>query len=139
MVLVAFYIDGDMNFRYRHWSSSISEASSNYRDLRVLVEEMEEHVRNSKVWDCEDFLLTDNLMAEYSFYKGSLLSETSFNLILRLRKLELEGEIILHVIHVLERRMIISGVDALSRGDARKGIMEGNSLRSYFPFYLESD
>lgn len=128
-----------MNFRYRHWSSSISEASSNYRDLRVLVEEMEEHVRNSKVWDCEDFLLTDNLMAEYSFYKGSLLSETSFNLILRLRKLELEGEIILHVIHVLERRMIISGVDALSRGDARKGIMEGNSLRSYFPFYLESD
>ena len=128
-----------MNFRYRHWSSSISEASSNYRDLKVLVEEMEEHVRNSKVWDCEDFLLTDNLMAEYSFYKGSLLSETSFNLILRLRKLELEGEIILHVIHVLERRMIISGVDALSRGDARKGIMEGNSLRSYFPFYLESD
>ena len=128
-----------MNFRYRHWSSSISEASSNYRDLRVLIEEIEEHVRNSKVWDCEDFLLTDNLMAEYSFYKGSLLSETSFNLILRLRKLELEGEIILHVIHVLERRMIISGVDALSRGDARKGIMEGNSLRSYFPFYLESD
>ena len=128
-----------MNFRYRHWSSSISEASSNYRDLKVLVEEVEEHVRNSKVWDCEDFLLTDNLMAEYSFYKGSLLSETSFNLILRLRKLELEGEIILHVIHVLERRMIISGVDALSRGDARKGIMEGNSLRSYFPFYLESD
>ena len=75
----------------------------------------------------------------YSFYKGSLLSETSFNLILRLRKLELEGEIILHVIHVLERRMIISGVDAVSRGDTRKGIMEGNSLRTYFPFYLESD
>ena len=48
----------------------------------------------------------------------------------------LEGELMLHMIHVSGERMIESGVDALSRGDTTKGIMQGNSLLNYFPFHL---
>lgn len=46
---------------------------------------------NRKLRDCEVFLLTDNMVAKNAFYKGTSLSGTLFNLILRLRKLELEG------------------------------------------------
>ena len=35
--------------------------------------------------------------------------------------------------------MIASEVDALSRGDTTKGIMQGNSLITYFPFHLGAD
>ena len=97
---------------------------------------MEKHVREGKLRDCEIFLLTDNLVAETAFYKGSSSNETLFNLVFRLRKVELEGGIILHIIHVSGKRMIASGVDALSKGDTTKGIMKGNSILTYFPFHL---
>ena len=86
-----------------------------------LVEAMEAHVRNSKLRDCEVFLFTDNLVAENIFYQGTSFSETLFGLILRLRKLELEGDIILHVNHVSGKKIISSGVDAMSRGDTTNG------------------
>ena len=73
-------------------------------------------------------------MAENSFYKGTSSRETLFNLILKLRTLELEGDIILHMIHVLGKWMIDSGVDTLSREGTTMSIMRGNSLLSYFLF-----
>ena len=136
---VSFYLDDELLFRYGQWSSAISEVSSNYRELSNLVEATEVHVGNGKLRDCEVFLLTDNLVAENAFYKGSSSSEKLFNLILRLRKLELEGDIILHMVHVSRKRMIASGVDALSRGVTAKGVMKGNSLLTYFPFHLGAD
>ena len=53
--------------------------------------------------------------------------------------MELEGEIILHMIHVSGKRMIVSGVDALSRGDTTKGVMQENIMLTYFPFHLGAD
>ena len=134
-----FHINGNLLFRYGQWASAISEAFSNYRDLRNLVEAMEAHVRNRKLRDCEVFLLTDNLVAENSFYKGTSSSETLFGLVPRLRKLELEGDIILHMIHVSGKRMIASRVDVLSKRDTTKGVMKENCVLSYFPFHLGSE
>ena len=82
------------------------------------------------------YLLIDNLVAENSFYKGTSSRETLFNLILKLRTLELEGDIILHMIHVLGKWMIDSGVDTLSREDTTMSITRVNSLLSYFSFHL---
>ena len=78
-------------------------------------------------------------MEKNTFYKGTSSSETLFNLIFRLRTLELKGDIILHMIHVSSKRIIVSGVNALSRGDTTMGIMRGNSSLSYFPFHLGVD
>ena len=89
--------------------------------------------------DCEVLLLTDNLVMENAFYKDSSSRRSLFDLVLRLRKVEVEGRIILHMIHVSRKRMIASGVDALSRGDTTRGVMQGNNLISYFPFHLEAD
>lgn len=130
-----FYIDGVLLFRYDQWTSSIFEASSNYRDLRNLFEALEKHDREEKLRDCEVFLLIDNLVVENDFYKGSSSSEILSNLVLRMRKVELEGGIILHMIYMSRKRMIASGVDALSREHTTKGVMKRNSLLTYFPFH----
>ena len=82
--------------------------------------------RKGKLRDCEVLFLTDNMVAENDFYKGSLLSETLFNLAMRLRKLELEGGNILYMIHVSGTRMIASGLNALLRGDTTKGVIQEN-------------
>lgn len=78
-------------------------------------------------------------MEKNTFYKGASSSETLFNLIFRLRTLKLKGDIILHMIHVSSKCIIVSGVNALSRGDTTMGIMRGNSSLSYFPFNLGAD
>ena len=78
-------------------------------------------------------------MVENTFYKGSSSRESLFNLVRRFQKLELEGGIILHMVHVSGKRMIASEVVALSRGDITKGVIQGNNLLTYFPFYLSVD
>ena len=75
-------------------------------------------------------------MAENAFYKGSSSSKSLFDLVLRLRKVEVEGRIILYMIHTSGKRMIVSGVDELSRGDTTRGVIQGNNLLYYFPFHL---
>ena len=82
--------------------------------------------RKGKLRDCEVFFLTDNMVAENDFYNGSLLSETLFNLTMRLRKLELEGGNILYMIHVSGTRMIASGLNTLLRGDTTKKFIQEN-------------
>ena len=84
-----FYIDGVLLFRYGQWTSSISEISSNYKDLRNLMEALEKDIREGKLKDCEVFLVTDNIETEDDFYRVFLSSKTLFNLVFRLCKLEL--------------------------------------------------
>ena len=67
-------------------------------------------------------------MLDNVFYKGTSSSRTLFELILRLRKVKLEENIRLHIIHVAGTRMIVSGVDALSRDETSKGVMEGKNI-----------
>ena len=47
--------------------------------------------------------------------------------------------ITLHLIYVSRKRTIVSGVGTLSRGDTTKGIMQGNSMLTFFPFHLRAD
>ena len=110
-------IGNTINFQYGQWSSEISEKSSNYRELRNLVETLEGLYLKMKLSNCEVCLLTDNIVADYAFYKGSSSSRRLFELILQLRRLEIERSLIIHLIHISGKRMIDSGVDGLLRGD----------------------
>ena len=67
-------------------------------------------------------------MTESAFWKGTSHSKKLCDLVVRLRKLEMDTGMILHVIHVSGRRMILSGVDGLSRGDHTTGIVAGTTL-----------
>jgi hypothetical protein len=64
----------------------------------------------------ELYIYTDNTTAEGAYYKGNSPNRHLFSLVLRLRLLEMQASIQLHVIHVAGTRMIYQGTDGLSRG-----------------------
>jgi hypothetical protein len=131
----ALISDTGVHYRYGVWGDDLSDKSSNYRELFNLTEAMEEHVaalrfphlanlvnsvdiqaRNGILTQAEIFLFTDNAVAEGAFYKGTSTNKQLFELVLRLKQLEFNYQLRLHVIHVAGLRMQAQGTDALSRG-----------------------
>ena len=132
------HLGDDLQFRYGQWVTAISEKSSNYRELRNLVDTLEGLCENGNLKGCELFLFTDNLVAEYAYYKGSSSSRMLFDLVLRMRKLQMDGDLILHVTHISGTRIQACGVDALSRGNTSEGVMSSDKLLSYLPLHLSA-
>ena len=52
---------------------------------------------------------------------------------LRLKKIEKEGDLFIHLVHVSGTRMIWSDVDGLSCGDHNAGVMAGEAMTSFVP------
>jgi hypothetical protein len=133
-----FEIDGEIRFRYGHWCDETSEESSNYRELKNLVDGLEQQVKARRIIGAEVFLFTDNSTAEAVYYKGISSSRKLFELMLHLRKLEMDASLILHVIHVSGSRMIAEGGDGGSRGDLSQGVMAGRPILDYIPLHLSA-
>jgi hypothetical protein len=129
-------VEGDLFFRHGHWCDATAEASSNYRELKNLVDGLEELVRSGRVKDAEVFLFTDNSTAEAVFYRGNSTSRPLFELMLRLRKVEMDGGLNLRVIHVAGTRVVEQGTDGGSRGDLTQGVMAGEPMLQYVPLHL---
>ena len=78
-------------------------------------------------------MFTDNQVAERAVHRGTSTSRLLFELVLRLKKLEMEGCIFLHVIWVAGTRMIAQGTDGLSRGDLGAGVCAGLPMLRFVP------
>jgi hypothetical protein len=131
--------DGDtIHYRFGQWSDAVSEKSSNYRELYNLVCRLEELVEDGTLEGCEVFIFTDNSTAESAFFKGNSSSEHLYDLVLRLRELEMKGNLILHMIHVAGTRMQEEGADGASRGDHSTGAMNGTSVLNYVPLHRDA-
>jgi hypothetical protein len=74
--------------------------------LDNLVEALERLVSRHDLTGHELFIFTDNSTAESAFWKGTSSSQKLFELVLRLRLLEITHDIKLHVVHVSGRWMI---------------------------------
>jgi hypothetical protein len=111
----------------------VESESSNYRELRNLLEAVEEEDKVGYLADSEIWLFTDNSMTESCFYKGGLSSKTLHKLVLRLKRAELEAEFALFVVHVAGTRMIAQGTGGLSRGIILKGVMSGENMLHFIP------
>jgi hypothetical protein len=122
-------------YRFGQWSNEVAEKSSNYRELLNLVVRLEELVDGGTLKECEVFLFTDNSTAESVYYKGNSSSKPLFELVLRLRQLEMCGNCILHVVHVAGTRMQLEGADGSSRGDQTTGVMAGAPILKYVPLH----
>ncbi len=130
--------DGSTRFRHGFWGRDAESRSSNYRELRNLVETVEEFVQSGEHIGTELFLFTDNATAEGAYYKGNSDNKLLFELILRLRTLDMNGHLKLHVIHIAGTRMVSQGTDGLSRGDYTTGVMAGDSMSSFIPLHLSA-
>ena len=146
--LVAWYMAGDasgkgfgaavwddktLKYQAGTWSCSIQEESSNFREAENLVIYIEQQHELGALAGREMFVFTDNQVFEGCYYKGHSVSSKLSEIILRLRKVERDAGLILHVIHISGKRMKASGIDGLSRGDMLEGMMAGVDPLTYLP------
>lgn len=127
--------DGGVSFRVGVWGHDADGESSNYRELRNLVESVEAEAEAGHLLNTELFLFTDNSTAEAVFYRGTSSNRKLFNLVLRLRRIEMACGLVLHVIHCAGTRMQAQGSDGLSRGNLTEGVMSGKGFLDYIPIH----
>lgn len=106
-----------------------------FAKLNNLVSAIEEGITTGHLQNTELFLFTDNSSAEGAFYKGNSPSRPLFELILRLRVIDMQWNLKLHVIHVAGTRMTAQGTDGLSRGDFTMGVMSSASMLQFVPLH----
>jgi hypothetical protein len=129
---------GNVWFQLGVWGNDTADLSSNWRELSNLVESLEARAEDNTFRGIEIFIFTDNSTAEAAFYRGTSSLKKLFDLILKLKMLELSIGCVLHVIHVSGRRMIAQGTDGTSRGDLGEGVMKGKAMLSYIPLHLSA-
>ena len=129
----SFAKDGKIFYQHGVWANYLSEASSNYRELRNLIESLRLDCESGKLKDCQIFLFTDNWVAEACYHKGMSSSEALYTLILELQLLEMKYNLYISLIHVAGKRMIAQGTDGLSRGDLDAGVLIGDRMLNHIP------
>ena len=115
------------------WNERGSEKSSNFRELGNLVMRLELEAENGCLDGAEMFMFTDNSTAESAFHNGTSSSSLLFELVVRLRKIQLFHGVKIHLIHVSGKRMISQGTDGISRGNLLEGVMTGKDMLSFVP------
>jgi hypothetical protein len=125
--------DSEISYRVGVWSPDEDSSSSNFRELRNLVESIEHEVERGRLRNAELFMFTDNSTAEAAYHKGSSSNKRLFELVLRLRRLEMTAGLKIYVIHISGKRMIGHGTDGLSRGNLTEGVMAGQNFLDFFP------
>ena len=129
---------GTISFRYGIWGVEGDGSSSNYRELRNLVETLERLGELGELVGREVFLFTDNAVSESVAAKGSSASPKLYDLVVRLYRLEMKYLCKIEMIHVAGTRMIEQGTDGLSRGDMYEGVMAGDSMLTHVPLHLSA-
>jgi hypothetical protein len=99
----------------------------------------EEYYSNNGIHDMDLFIFTDKMVSENAFYRGTSSSPILFELVLRLRLLEMHGGCKLHVTHIFVKRIIQQGKDGLSQGDMISDVMEEVEILSFFPLGKRAD
>jgi hypothetical protein len=127
--------DRGVRYRFGRWGDEGRNTSSNYRELRNLVETLESMGSQGELSGVEVFLFTDNSTAEAAFARGSSSTASLFDLVKRLKLIEMVFRARVHVIHVAGKRMIAQGTDGLSRGCLTDGVMRGEEMTVFVPLH----
>ena len=115
---------------FGRWTSEVElDESSNFREAVNLVVRIMRMVRTGHIpRGSEVFVFTDNFVMEATYMRGSSKSSKLHDYIVELRKLEMEGNFIIHFIWIAGKRMIQQGTDALSRGKVSTGSMSSEKF-----------
>lgn len=104
--------------KFGNWTFEVSKTnSSNFRKSANLVIKLKRLILEKRIQPVlEVFVVTDKFVAESTFFKGSAKSPLLHDLIVILRKLEMDGQLIVTFTWLSGNRMIAQGIDCLSRG-----------------------
>ena len=126
--------DDKLTVRMGTWGSDTEDESSNWREFTNLVEDLEEEEKTGDLKDSWIILATDNSTVEGCLYKGNSPSMKLYDLVVRLRALELRTGSFILVTHVAGKRMVAQGTDGVSRGSLREGVCLGDAMTAYCPW-----
>jgi hypothetical protein len=129
---------GAVHYRFGRWCGDGTGTSSNFRELRNLVDSLETMGEKGELSGVEVFLFTDNTTAEAAFARGSSSTEPLYELVKRLKLMEMVFRARIHIIHVSGKRMIAQGTDGLSRGCLTDGVMKGDEMSAFIPLHLSA-
>jgi hypothetical protein len=121
-------------YRIGTWDKDTEDESSNYREFENVVETLEEEAKQGKLRGAIIFLCTDNSTVEAALYKGNSSSKKLFELVLRVRSLEMKEGVRISVSHVSGDRMKAEGTDGTSRGQFREGVNVGEAMLDFIPW-----
>ena len=124
-------VNGGIRFRVGLWTVEKEEESSNYKELKNLVDTVEGEATGGRLRDCKFFLFTDNSTAESCFFRGTSKSRNLHALVLKLRMLEMTYGMTIHVVHISGKRMTVQGTDGYLRGSLMEGVMGGADILTF--------
>jgi hypothetical protein len=129
--------NGDIVWKRGVWSRTMVEGhNSIFFELANLVHALEDLHKAGKLDGQEILMCMDNTTAEAAHYGGTTKNgKRLFDLVLRLRRIEREGQCKIVLVHVAGRRMIWQGSDGLSRGDENAGVISGEEMMSLVPLH----
>jgi hypothetical protein len=100
------------------WSPKVYHFSSNWKELRTLKATLERARRQHRkeITGVTFFYFTDNIVTYYIVTSGSSTSPALHEIVEEIKRLEIELDLILEVIHLPGTTIITEGTDGLSRG-----------------------
>ena len=119
-------------------ASTSQEQLSNQRELSNLVEGLEEEAKKGKLFNTLLFFFTNNSIAESAIAKGNSPSRHLFELVLRIKALQMKYGFKLYVIHIAGTQMIEQGIDGLSQGAVKVQGLNLKTLKEYAPINLNA-
>jgi hypothetical protein len=122
-----------IKYRIGLWGADDEDESSNWKEFENQVEALEQEAADGNLANSMVFFYTDNSTVESCLYKGNSSSSKLFELMVRMRKLEMTHNARIIVSHVSGKRMIKEGTDGVSRGQLREGVTAGESMLSFIP------
>lgn len=127
----------ELDYEAGEWREMYRGQSSNWREAENLVGRIENSVCEGRIKGCKLFVFTDNFVFEMTYYNGTSSEPGLFELTLCLHKVEMFGDLKVHVIHMAGTRMKVTGIDGLSRGDLLEGILTASrDPLKYIPLNL---
>jgi len=118
------------------WEWSIKEeSSSNYKELRNIVDTLHKYAQDGFLQHMEIWMFTDNSVAESAYFHRTSKSQQLFELVLQLCKLEMAAKCHIFLVHMAGTQMIAQGTDSLSRGDQNAGVMSRVDMLEYILLY----
>jgi hypothetical protein len=121
--------------RHGFWCTEESEQSSNWREMRNLLDALKIEVEQARLVGRELWLATDNSTTASAFFKGTSSSRSLHEMVTELRELSLKGKFTLHIFHIAGSKMIQIGIDGLSRGELHADALERTPI-SAAPLHL---
>ena len=132
--LSTLLVHKEIHYKIGTWSSTENTNSSNWRDFKNLVCDVEEADLKGRLEGSTVILATSNEVGELSLCKGNSTSENIFELVVRLRTVEIKFSTKILVAYVYGKQMMTQGTDAVSRGSLKEGVALGESMIKLCPW-----